>query len=73
MPYQVTPVDGGFKVVNTETGKMVNPRGRPLPHVIATQQFRVLSGRENGWAPTGEPSELTPDDKPDLYAWDSAS
>jgi hypothetical protein len=73
VPYQVTPVDGGFKVVNTETGKMVNPGGRPLPHVIATKQFRVLSGLENGWAPTGEPSELTPDDKPDLYAWDSAS
>ena len=73
IPYEVRPDGDGFKVWNTETGHVVNPGGKPLPHVIATKQFRVLSGLEHGWEPTGEPSELTPDDEPRLWAWDSAS
>jgi hypothetical protein len=64
VPYEVKPVAGGFKVVNTVTGREVNPLGRPLSHDIATKQFRLLSGLERGWEPTGEPSALTPDTQP---------
>jgi hypothetical protein len=56
MPYDIKPVDGGFKVFNTETGKAASTR--PLPHKTAVKQFRLLEGLEHGWSPTGEKSDL---------------
>lgn len=56
VPYEIRPVKGGQKVFNTDTG---NPAStRPLDHVTAVKQFRLLEGLENGWEPTGEPSKL---------------
>jgi hypothetical protein len=49
-------VEGGEKVENTETGKFASTR--PLPHITAVKQFRLLEGLERGWKPTGEPSDL---------------
>jgi hypothetical protein len=56
MPYKIEPVADGFKVKNTETGHFASTR--PLPHKTAVKQFRLLEGLENGWQPTGEPSNL---------------
>lgn len=56
MPYEIKPVPGGEKVFNTETGHAASTR--PLDHVTAVKQFRLLEGLENGWTPTGEPSKL---------------
>ena len=61
MPYAVRPYpghEGRFHVINTETGHVVNPGGRPLTHDVATKQFRVREGKEHGWEPTGKPSDL---------------
>lgn len=56
IPYEIKPVDGGEKVFNTDTGKAASTR--PLDHVTAVKQFRLLEGLENGWKPTGKKSEL---------------
>jgi hypothetical protein len=56
MPYEIREVDGGEKVFNTDTGKAASTR--PLDHVTAVKQFRVLEGLENGWKPTGKRSDL---------------
>jgi hypothetical protein len=56
MPYKIVPKDGGEVVVNTGTGKTAS--SRPLPHITAVKQFRLLEGLERGWQPTGEPSKL---------------
>jgi hypothetical protein len=70
IPYKIVPVAGGEKVQNTATGKMASTR--PLPHAVAVKQFRLLSGLENGWQPTGEPSAMTPRDKPSPSTEDKA-
>jgi hypothetical protein len=62
MPYKIVKVDGGEKVRNTETGHFASTR--PLPHDTAVKQFRLLSGLEHGWSPTGEPSDMTPETSP---------
>jgi hypothetical protein len=51
MPYQIVQVDGGFKVRNTETDRLLS--ANPQPHRIALAQFRVLEGIEHGWRPDG--------------------
>lgn len=56
MPYKIVPVDGGEKVQNTATGSFASTR--PLDHIVAVKQFRLLEGLENGWHPTGKPSDL---------------
>lgn len=56
MPYEIRKVDGGEKVFNTETDKPASTR--PLDHVTAVKQFRVLQGLEHGWEPTGKASDL---------------
>jgi hypothetical protein len=56
MPYQIRKVAGGEKVFNTETGSAASTR--PLDHVTAVKQFRLLSGLEHGWQPTGKESDL---------------
>lgn len=56
MPYEIREVDGGEKVFNTDTGHAASTR--PLDHVTAVKQFRVLQGLENGWKPTGKASDL---------------
>jgi len=56
MPYAIRKVEGGEKVLNTETGKFASTR--PLDHVTAVKQYRLLEGLEHGWSPTGKPSDL---------------
>ena len=56
MPYKIVKVDGGEKVKNTETGKFASTR--PLDHVTAVKQFRLLEMVEHGKQPTGKPSNL---------------
>ena len=56
MPYEIRKVDGGEKVFNTETGHAASTR--PLDHVTAVKQFRLLEGIEHGWKPTGKPSDM---------------
>jgi len=56
VPYRIVKVEGGEKVENTETGEFASTR--PLPHITAVKQFRLLEGLERGWKPTGEPSDL---------------
>jgi hypothetical protein len=56
MPYKIVQVDGGEKVKNTETGNFASTR--PLDHVTAVKQFRLLEGLESGWKPSGKPSSL---------------
>lgn len=56
MPYEIRKVDGGEKVFNKDTGRAASTR--PLDHVVAVKQFRLLEGLENGWRPTGQPSDL---------------
>ena len=56
MPYEIVKVDGGEKVKNTDTGKFASTR--PLDHVTAVKQFRLLEGLEHGWTPDGSPSNL---------------
>jgi hypothetical protein len=55
MPYQVRPVDGGFKVINTETGKAASTR--PQTKAVAMQQFRVLEMIEHGGTPDRDKQE----------------
>jgi hypothetical protein len=67
MPYEIRPVTKagvkvGEKVYNTETGHAASTR--PLDHVTAVKQFRLLEGLENGWTPTGKPSDLDRKDTP---------
>ena len=49
-------MDGGEKVFNTDTGKAASTR--PLDHVTAVKQFRLLEMIEHGKEPTGKKSEL---------------
>lgn len=56
MPYSIKSVDGGFKVVNTATGKAASTR--LLDHKTAVKQFKLLEGLEHGWSPTGKKSDL---------------
>jgi hypothetical protein len=62
VPYEIRPVKGGEKVFNTGTGHAAS--SRPLDHVTAVKQFRLLEGLERGWEPTGKPSAMTPHDEP---------
>ena len=56
MPYRIVKVEGGEKVENTETGKFASTR--PLDHVTAVKQFRLLEMIEHGKQPTGKKSNL---------------
>lgn len=56
MPYAIRKVEGGEKVFNTETGKAASTR--PLDHVTAVKQFRLLEMVEHGGKPTGKKSNL---------------
>jgi hypothetical protein len=56
VPYEIVKVDGGEKVRNIATGNFASTR--LLPHITAVKQFRLLKGLEEGWHPTGEPSDL---------------
>jgi hypothetical protein len=56
VPYEIVKVAGGEKVKNTETGTFASTR--PLDHVTAVKQFRILKGLEEGWHPTGKQSDL---------------
>jgi hypothetical protein len=56
MPYKIVKVDGGEKVQNTDTGKFASTR--PLDHVTAVKQFRLLEMVEHGGKPDGRKSNL---------------
>lgn len=51
MPYSVRHVKGGYRVVNTKTGRV---HSRHTSKAKAEAQVRLLRGVEHGFTPTGK-------------------
>ena len=51
MPYRVRKTDGGYQVVDRDTGKVFS---RHTTKEKAERQRRLLEGVRNGWKPTGK-------------------
>jgi hypothetical protein len=51
MPYEMKKVDGKYKVVNKETGKV---HAKATSKKKAQAQMRLLHGVDTGWKPTGK-------------------
>jgi hypothetical protein len=54
LPYSVTKSDGGYQVVDRETGKVYS---RHTTKEKAERQRRLLEGVRHGWKPTGKSTE----------------